>query len=290
MNGLILDCKHFAAHDGPGIRLVVFLKGCPLRCKWCHTPESQHRLPEVMYHQNRCLDCGRCGEIRRQLPLTSPSEIRLEQLRRCPVNAVSLAGNWTTAESIVAEAEKEKIFFDESNGGLTISGGEPLFQADFTLEILKLAAAKNINCCIETCGFGNYDDLKRFLPYTDIFLYDCKASSPEVHKKLTGQSNELILENLRKLDADGARICLRCPLIPGINDQTDHLNAIAQLANELPHVEAIHIEPYHPMARGKYQALQREFADLPEDFPDGATLEYYIKTISGKTAKEVVLA
>jgi pyruvate formate lyase activating enzyme len=173
---------------------------------------------------------------------------------------------------------------------LTISGGEPLFQAEFTLEIARLVKEKNISCCIETCGFGSYDKLKKLLPYTDIFLFDYKVTDAGLHRKFTGQDNKLILENLRKLDADGARIILRCPLIGGMNDQLSHLHAIAQLAEELPHVEAVHVEPYHPMARGKYQALGLSFDGLPENFPDADTVEYYISTISANTSKPVLPA
>lgn len=287
MTGLILDYEHFAVHDGPGIRLVVFLKGCPLRCRWCHTPESQRGDPELLYCRERCLDCGSCGGLSRRLPLTSFSAEELSLARRCPVRAVVASGVPATAEEVVAEAAKERMFFSESGGGLTVSGGEPLFQAEFTLEIVRAAAARNIRCCIETCGYGRYEDLKKLLPYTDIFLYDCKASDPEQHRKFTGVDNTLILENLRKLNADGARIQLRCPLIPGVNDRKEHLLAIAALAEELEHVEAVHVEPFHPMARGKYQNLNRPYENLPKDFPTEAEIGYYVDTIARHTGKPV---
>lgn len=289
MNGVILDYEHFATHDGPGIRLVVFLKGCPLRCKWCHTPESQRQETELLYFREHCLGCGSCNSIFRQRPLISPSREQFKQIANCPVHAVSAAGKIVTAAEIAAVAEKEKIFFDEG-GGLTISGGEPLFQAEFTLEIARLVNEKNISCCIETCGFGSYDKLKKLLPYTDIFLFDYKATDAGLHRELTGQDNKLILENLRKLDVDGARIILRCPLIGGMNDQLSHLHAIAELAEELPHIEAVHVEPYHPMARGKYLALGLSFDGLPETFPDADTVNHYIRTISANTSKPVLLA
>ena len=290
MNGWILDYEHFATHDGPGVRLVVFLKGCPLRCIWCHTPESQSGQPELLYMEKHCLKCGLCQNVYTALPANAFSAEQLVLAARCPVRAVSVAGQSVSAESVVAEAAKDKIFFAESAGGLTISGGEPLFQVEFTLAILQLAKKQNINCCIESCGFGSYDNLKRFIPYTDIFLYDYKHSDPATHRALTGQDNTLIMENLRKLDADGARIILRCPLIPGINDQQHHLHTIAALANELEHVEAIHIEPYHPMARGKYQALKRQYDDLPADFPSAATINAYRTIISSRTSKPVIIA
>ena len=290
MKGWILDYESFAAHDGPGIRMVVFLKGCPLRCIWCHAPESQSGKPELLYQEEHCLKCGRCQNVYTALPSTAFSAEQLDLASRCPLRAVSVAGQLVSAGSVIAEAEKNRIFFNESGGGLTVSGGEPLFQPGFTLEILKLAAEKNINCCIETCGFGSYDDLKRFIPYTGIFLYDYKHCDPDAHRKLTGHDNTLIMENLRKLNADGARIILRCPLIPGINDHRQHLHAIASLANEFDGIEAIHIEPFHPMARGKYQALKRPYGDLPEDFPSAATVDSYLAVISAETVKPVIIA
>ena len=193
------------------------------------------------------------------------------------------------AEQVIAEVENDRIFFQESSGGLTISGGEPLFQAEYTLEIMRLAAEKGISCCVETCGYGNFRYLQQFSNYTDIFLYDIKAADGELHRKLTGVDNSLILENLQKLNDLGAKIILRCPLIPGVNDDEYHLLAIANLAERLNNVQAVHVEPYNPLAKSKYRQLNRADGGIPEDFPADETVRSYLETIASCTTKPVEL-
>lgn len=288
MNGMILDLVHFSVHDGPGIRSVLYLKGCPLRCIWCHSPESQSRQQELMFEHRLCRRCGSCDNLCKLLPVNGLcEEIRLKQ-SRCPTGALRIAGKLCSAEMIIAEVKKDMIFFRESGGGLTISGGEALYQPDFTLELLKLAAEEKINCCIETCGFGQYDVLKRFLPLTEIFLFDFKAADPELHRRLTGVDNRLILENLRRLASENTRIHLRCPLIPGVNDQKEHLLAVAALAEELSAVEEVHIEPYNPMGIGRYRQLGRKCETLPVTPPSDIQLEEYFKIIRQNTGKPVI--
>ncbi len=287
MIGTILNIEHFAVHDGPGIRAVVFLKGCPLRCLWCHTPESQRREFELLYNHEYCLDCGCCQQLFRKLPVSDLSGNELALAGNCPTRALSIAGREITASGIIAEIEKDRMFFNESGGGLTISGGEPLFQAEFTLEIMRLAKQNGISCCIETCGYGNFKYLQQFSSYTDIFLYDIKASDGELHRQLTGVDNALILENLQKLNDLGANIILRCPLIPGVNDDEKHLLEIARLADKLNNVRAVHIEPYNPLARSKYRQLNRSDNGIPEDFPAEETIRHYLETISNHTSKPV---
>ena len=287
MKGLILDIEHFAIHDGPGIRQVVFLKGCPLRCRWCHTPESQSGKVEMLYQAEHCLHCGSCGNLFEKLPRNDLSCEDIRQIKMCPSGALKSAGYWMSAEEIISEALKERVFFEESNGGLTISGGEVLYQPEFTTAILHEAARNNIGCCIETCGYGQFRYLEKWLPFTEIFLYDFKASDPFQHRKFTGVDNILIKENLQLLSTAGARIHLRCPLIDGVNDSTDHLLNIAEIAEKLSGIEAVHIIPYHPMAKAKYQHLGRDYTDLPEDFPEQSKIDFYIETIAGNCSKPV---
>ena len=290
MNGMILDLEHFAVHDGPGIRLVVFLKGCPLHCLWCHTPESQRREAEITFHKSRCIGCGSCRRLFDELPLKNVADAsQIERALRCPAKALEVFGKNVSAEWIVAEAMKEKAFFDESGGGLTISGGEPLFQPEFTLEVLRLAHAKGIRCCIETCGFAQYEKLRACLPYTEQFLFDYKATGNELHQKLTGVNQTLILDNLRRLNADGARIILRCPLIPNINDADEHLLAIASLAEDMEHVEAVHVEPYNPLAIGKYEMLGREVPEIPREFPKEEVIQGWWTILQAHTHKPVTV-
>lgn len=288
MNGMILDLVHFSVHDGPGIRSVLYLKGCPLRCIWCHSPESQFRQQELMFEHRLCRRCGSCGNLYKLLPVNGLNEESKLMQSRCPTGALRIAGKLCSAEMIIAEVKKDMIFFRESGGGLTISGGEALYQPDFTLELLKLAAKEKINCCIETCGFGQYDVLKHFLPLTEIFLFDFKAADPELHRRLTGVDNRLILENLRRLASENTRIHLRCPLIPGVNDQKEHLLAVAALAEELSAVEEVHIEPYNPMGIGRYRQLGRRCEALPPAPPSEIQLEEYFKIIRQNTGKPVI--
>ena len=289
MTGTILNIEHFAVHDGPGIRAVVFLKGCPLRYLWCHTPESQRREFELLYNREHCLDCGSCQQLCSRLPVADPSEAELDIAANCPVRALTVAGMNMSAEQIIAEVEKDRIFFNESGGGLTISGGEPLFQAEFTLEIMHLAEQKGISCCVESCGYGNYKYLEQFCKYTDIFLYDIKATDGELHRRLTGVDNALILENLQKLNDSGAKIILRCPLIPRINDDEKHLQEIGRIAEKLSNVQAVHVEPYNPLAKSKYRQLNRADGGIPEDFPADETIRNYLTTIASYTSKPVEL-
>lgn len=287
MKGLVLDIEHFAVHDGPGIRQVVFLKGCPLRCAWCHTPESQSGKVEILWQSGRCLHCGLCGNLFKKLPRSSWSDDEIRQAKMCSSGALKVSGYYMSAGEIVAEALKERMFFEESGGGLTISGGEALFQADFTTEILLEAARNDIRCCVETCGYGQFKYLEKWIPLTEIFLYDFKVSDPQRHLKLTGVDNTLIKDNLRLLSEKGARIFLRCPLIPGVNDSMEHLLNIAEIAEKLSGIEMVHIIPYHPMARSKYQQLGRGFEDLPADFPEQEQIDHYVKTVTGHTSKPV---
>lgn len=289
MNGSILNIEHFAVHDGPGIRMVVFLKGCPLHCIWCHTPESQSGKIELVYQEEYCIHCGSCMGLAGRLPRSDVSEADRRLVEKCPARALRTAGEIVSAQDVIDEAVKEKKFFDESNGGLTVSGGEVLFQPEFTLELLKSAKDNNISCCLETCGFGKYDDLMNFLPFTQIFLYDFKASNPEIHHRLTGVDNILIKENLENLSNDGARIHLRCPLIPEVNDSIEHLIDIADTAEKLPGIEEVHIIPYHPMALGKYKMLKRKCPDLPSVFPPQSTIDFYVETIAKHTGKPVLI-
>ena len=285
MEGNLLKLEHFATHDGPGIRLVVFLKGCPLRCRWCHTPESQNTEPELLYLQEKCQHCGACGNI---FEKTAPP-VRQTYVENCPAGALKIAGLRMSAEEIITEAEKERIFFDESGGGLTISGGEPLFQKEFSFSLLRLAAECGIRCCVETSGFGDPNALKSWIPYVEWFLFDCKETDPELHRRFTGVDNRLILSNLNLLDQWGGSIILRCPLIPGVNDRADHLQGIARLAEQLDHVKEIHIEPYHPPATEHYRRLHRKIPSLPKEFPSTVVVETWRRQIAELTVKPVVI-
>ena len=214
--GLVFDIKRGGIKDGPGIRTSVFLKGCPLRCVWCHNPESQS------------------AEIQRA------------------VATGETCGREMSVEDVMAEVRRDAVFYRTSGGGLTLTGGEPLMQGDFALALAQAAKREGIGVAVDTCGFARWDVLARLLPVTDLFLYDLKCVEPRRHRELTGVENALILENLRRLDAAEARIWIRLPLVPGLNDSEADLLALRQVIEPLGHVERVEVCPYHPIGLEKY--------------------------------------
>ncbi len=220
MQGNVFNIQKFCTSDGPGIRTTVFLKGCPLRCEWCHNPES---------HSFEC--------------------------ETAVMDGVSETyGKYMSVEEVMEEVLEDQMFYRNSGGGLTLSGGEPLSQFDFSVALLKSAKENELHTCIETSGFTKEDILK-IAKYVDIFLFDWKLTDSDLHKKYTDFDNARILENLKLLDANGSKVILRCPIIPSVNDTDDHLSGIANLANSLQNVLSVEIEPYHSFAQTKYNKL-----------------------------------
>ena len=275
--GLVFDLARFSLHDGPGIRTVVFLKGCPLRCVWCHNPESQQFRPEILFSPEKCIGCGECAHICPQhAHVSANGEHRFLRdsctgcgkcAEVCFSGALELSGRRRTVDDILSEASLDRDYYG-SDGGLTVSGGEPLFQPDFTEALVKGAKGQGWTTALETCGMASPDIVARMLPWTDFWLFDIKAADPEKHRRFTGQTNDRILSNLRFLDTSGASIELRCPLIPGWNDSDSDLLAIRDLADSLTRRPSIHIEPFHPFGRGKLARLglpERENARIPEN-------------------------
>ena len=248
MQGNVFNIQKFCTSDGPGIRTTVFLKGCPLRCEWCHNPES---------HFFEC--------------------------ETAVVGGVSETyGKYMTVDEVMNEVLQDEMFYRNSGGGLTLSGGEPLSQFGFSLELLKAAKEKGLHTCIETSGFTKEDILK-IAKYVDIFLFDWKITDSELHKKYIGFDNLRILENLKILDASGSKIILRCPIIPDVNDTDEHLCGIARLANELQNVLGVEIEPYHSFAQTKYNKLGRadDFKSFKE--PTNEQVDAWIEKIKSLT-------
>lgn len=295
--GLIYNIQKFSLNDGPGIRTTVFLKGCMLNCLWCHNPESKSPKKQLMLHKERCIGCGACVHAC-PIGLHSFSEngdhlIKRESCTACGaceaecVGALELVGREVCTDEILKEVLKEVPFFENSGGGLTVSGGEPLMQPEFTRHLLKAAKEKGLHTCIETCGYAKWEHIEALLPYVDIFLWDIKESDDERHRAYTGVSNKKILKNLYLLNATQANIILRCPIIPGFNDRKEHLTAIAQLAEELSCVQRIDIEPYHPLGRSKSESLGEKFALAQLSFPSEETVREWISYVSANTSKSV---
>jgi pyruvate formate lyase activating enzyme len=263
VSGTIFDISRYAIHDGPGIRTTVFFKGCPLSCWWCHNPESISPELHVSLRPNRCVRCGNCIAIcpnhaiafSEGATTTDPTlcELCLKCAQVCCADAREVVGRSVTPEEIMVEIKKDVAFYDESGGGVTFSGGEPLMQPAFLLELLEACGQLDIHRAVDTSGHASRELLLKVAGQTDLFLYDLKHMDPEIHRKYTGVSNEVILENLTHLSAAGAIICVRLPLIPGVNDDWSNVENTGAFVAKLNHVTRIDVLPYHDAMRSKYK-------------------------------------
>jgi len=268
--GRIFNIERFATKDGPGIRTLVFLKGCPLKCIWCANPESQRYDKEIMYYPNKCVKCGHCIEScpHHAIKLDEVFGLLIDKekcnvcgicVRNCYYGAREIMGKDIEAKELFKELIKDFPYFLESGGGVTFSGGEPTLQVDFVVEVAELLKTKNIHLAIETCGYTPWEVLKRIAKMFDLIFFDIKHIDPVVHKKLTGVSNELILENLRKLDTIFKNIIVRIPVIPDCNDSLETQRDIFSFLSTLKNIQAVELLPYHRLGVFKYQGLGRDY-------------------------------
>ena len=257
--GLVFGIQHFSIHDGDGIRSNVFLKGCPLRCLWCHNPEGLSAQIGIQYIQNKCRGCGRCGYIFKNMhDLYIKTESQKQAYAaQCVYGALESVGKWMTVTEVIDDVMKDLRFFKESDGGITVSGGEPMLQHEFTLALLKEAKKRGIQTAMETSGFASLKQYKQVLPYVDEFLWDYKETDETKHKKFTGVSNQRILENLDALYKDGANIILRCPIIPGLNDTEEHFRGIAKRSRQMKNLKGVELMPYHKFGVAKDARIGR---------------------------------
>jgi pyruvate formate lyase activating enzyme len=262
-SGTIFNISRYAIHDGPGIRTTVFFKGCPLSCWWCHNPESISPDHCLAVHPNRCIGCGQCVEacpnhaiaIVDGSAAADPLRCRLclECARECPADAREIVGRTVTGDEVMAEIRKDIPFYDESGGGVTFSGGEPLMQPAFLLHLLDACGDQEIHRAVDTSGYAAREVLLEVAAKTDLFLYDLKHMDPIIHRNYTGVSNDVILDNLKSLEDAGAEVCIRFPVIPGVNDDRLNVERTGAFLQKLNRVHRIDILPYHDVMRSKYQ-------------------------------------
>lgn len=270
MQGIVFDIQRFSLNDGPGIRTTVFLKGCFLKCKWCHNPESQSLKPQLSFNSEKCLHCFECVKVcpnnahgidenNKHFVKWNLCDVLGKCIDVCPTGALKLVGNNQEIDDIILEVMKDKKYYDKTGGGITISGGEPLVQFEFTKKLLSKAKNKGLQTILDTCGYADKNHYKEIIPYVDIFLFDYKLTNDDEHKKYTGASNKIILGNLDFLYKSGASIILRCPLIPDVNDSYNHLEGIKNIIKQYPLLKSVEIMPYHNMGRDKSGRIGQEF-------------------------------
>lgn len=285
---LITDIQKYSIHNGAGIRTTVFFKGCPLSCIWCHNPETQSFSEQLLFDRGKCTGCGSCvpacpsKAIRLTGKLAATDESKCAHcgvcLDYCLQNIREIAGKHYTIKALMEEIEKDKVFYEQSGGGVTFSGGEVFAQdMDYMEELLSKLHGKGYRIDLDTSGYAPFHQIKRLLPYVDTFLYDVKIMDTDLHKRYTGVDNHLILENLKKLSEEQAAIWIRIPVIGGVNNTTAHMEAIAKFIKaEKISIRQIHLLPYHNTGSGKYKRLNREYKG--EDYypPTNDELNNYV--------------
>jgi pyruvate formate lyase activating enzyme len=264
IKGRVFNIQRYSLHDGPGIRTVVFLKGCPLRCAWCCNPESIERGPHITFNPQKCIGDGRCVEA-------CPTGARDAEgyhvelctfcgrcVEACPTEALELVGRDMSVEEVLQEVEKDRLFYESSGGGVTLSGGEVLAQKNFAVQLLEACRKRMLHTAIETSGFAPWDQVREVAEACNLVLYDLKHMDPVMHERYTGVSNELILENARRLADFKEELIFRVPLIGGVNTDEENVRALARFVKRTP-VREVHLLPYHRLGESKYAKLGREY-------------------------------
>lgn len=295
MEGQVFNIMKYAVHDGPGIRTTVFLKGCPLNCWWCHNPESQELKPQLTFFPNRCIGCMDCIAACKENAIKAVDGKVVTDLDKCKNNgdctlvcfaeAREMAGQSMSVEEVVKELLKDKIFYDESGGGVTFSGGEPLVQKTYLLELLKEMKKLGIHTTIDTCGYASSETIKEVAGLTDLFLFDLKHMNSEKHEKYTGVPNDLILENLNILHSMGKEIIIRIPIIPGFNDSDEELNELRNYIATLKNVKEVNLLPYHNIGQEKYNRIGKPYKMKDVKEPSQDDMEYAANIMNGNGIK-----
>lgn len=289
MTGTVFNTQKFSIHDGTGIRTLIFMKGCPLRCIWCSNPESQRPGPEVMFVRSKCTGCGKCAALCREAAVDDVT-FDIDRSRcvkcglctsRCYAGAKKMTGRQVTVREMMELIEKDRIFYTNSGGGVTVGGGEPAMQHGFVEELLKACRESHIHTAIETCGYGRWQDICGMFDNADQIFFDLKAMDPELHRRLTGVSNELILHNAEQAAVRGKDVIFRIPLIPGCNDSLTNIEEtgafVGGLSGNGSNV-SIEVLPYHDLGRDKYRWLDMDYGLEDTGKPDATQVEE-LKTI-----------
>lgn len=297
MTGIVFSIERYALQDGPGIRTLVFLKGCPLICKWCANPESQKFTPQILYYRNKCVSCGRCIELCPQDAIQIDDEFGLVTdfdrctlcglcIDACYYSAREMSGKEMEVHEVLDIIERDRMFFDMTGGGVTISGGEPLLQIGFVRELTRECKERRIHTAIETALFADKEAVKRTLEYIDLVFVDIKHIDSRIHELFTGVKNERILENIEMVDNLGKQFIIRVPFIPGFNDDDDTQKLIYQWAAKLKNLKWIEILPYHRLGMGKYQGLARSYP-MGDIHPVSKQSLSYLKDLGAEFGVEV---
>ncbi|MHB1310747.1 MAG: glycyl-radical enzyme activating protein [Gemmatimonadaceae bacterium] len=271
LTGLVFNVQRFSVHDGPGLRTTVFMKGCPLTCTWCHNPESQSAAPAFVRLQHRCMRCGRCTDEELANPVVSGRDEC--DVDACPTGALQMVGDRLDAPALVTSLLSDRVFFDESGGGVTMSGGEPLVQAPFVTDVLARLRAEGVHTALDTCGFTPWPWLRDAAAHADLVLYDLKLMDPVRHEAATGVRNERILENLTALAAVHSNIRVRIPIVPAVNDDDDNIEATAEFLRAVPGLRGVDLLPYHPTGEPKFARLGLRYALHGTATPDQIQLD-----------------
>lgn len=292
MKGRVTDIQKYSVHDGPGMRTIVFLKGCLLRCRWCCNPEAMLMQPVLLYNPKLCIGCGACVEV---CPNNAAVGMKVNRdlcngcgacAKVCYAGARYFKEKDMESERVLEEILKDKIFYDRTGGGVTFSGGEAAYQIDFLEELLKLCKENDVNTCIETCGCMPWENYERILPYMDLFLFDIKSTDSEQHKKFTGMGCEQIMENCRRVVAAGKRLIIRVPVIPEFNYSLEALEKIVRFAEEIG-VECVNFLPYHRYAESKYNFMDMDYWHPGVESLSKEDVEKYVMAINSTIELEV---